>query len=109
MGCGNHNYADKVVCNRCGAPNTNAGHGGGKSGKREGDWECRACGNLNYASRDVYNKCGVARTVFISKSGMRPGDWICPNCGNHNWADKNSCVKCGTPKDESYVKQPVVK
>ncbi|EER09619.1 Eggshell protein 2A precursor, putative [Perkinsus marinus ATCC 50983] len=34
--------------------------GKGKSGRREGDWDCPACGDMNFASRVVCRKCGAA-------------------------------------------------
>merc|ERR1712216_715012 len=88
--CGNHNYASKVACNKCGMPKAadmqsqiltsvaqawmgQQGWGGGVSTSgqqmRPGDWECKACGNVNYASREVCNKCGVPKSTYISKTG----------------------------------------
>eukprot|EP00929_Paragymnodinium_shiwhaense_P103910 TRINITY_DN6775_c0_g1_i1.p1 TRINITY_DN6775_c0_g1~~TRINITY_DN6775_c0_g1_i1.p1 ORF type:complete len:258 (+),score=31.65 TRINITY_DN6775_c0_g1_i1:94-867(+) len=107
-GCGNHNYAKRMQCNRCAAPRPGAapygqmGNGFGQQqggaafgGKmmmmavpvdmRPGDWLCRACGNHNYANRDNCNKCAMAKTVFIAKGGMRDGDWVCSGCQNHNY------------------------
>eukprot|EP00929_Paragymnodinium_shiwhaense_P103911 TRINITY_DN6775_c0_g1_i2.p1 TRINITY_DN6775_c0_g1~~TRINITY_DN6775_c0_g1_i2.p1 ORF type:complete len:266 (+),score=42.63 TRINITY_DN6775_c0_g1_i2:94-891(+) len=124
-GCGNHNYAKRMQCNRCAAPRPGAapygqmGNGFGQQqggaafgGKmmmmavpvdmRPGDWLCRACGNHNYANRDNCNKCAMAKTVFIAKGGMRDGDWVCSGCQNHNYyRDKINCNKCGQPKQTS--------
>lgn len=66
--CGNHNYADKTHCKRCGgakqiALNQNGGSYGVQgrpSNFREGDWMC-TCGNHNYASRQVCHKCNKPR------------------------------------------------
>eukprot|EP00928_Gymnodinium_smaydae_P014510 TRINITY_DN1532_c0_g1_i1.p1 TRINITY_DN1532_c0_g1~~TRINITY_DN1532_c0_g1_i1.p1 ORF type:complete len:246 (+),score=41.77 TRINITY_DN1532_c0_g1_i1:76-738(+) len=107
--CGNHNYADKIMCNKCAAPKAitlnmmqyaQYAKGKGDYGKmREGDWKCHACSNINYASRTECNKCGVPKTAYISKSGMRAGDWICAACNNHNFADKMMCNKCGAGRE----------
>ena len=46
--CSNHNYADKIRCNRCKMPKLEAPWGGAPPGPsmsnmRVGDWMCRAC------------------------------------------------------------------
>lgn len=120
MQCGNHNFADKIACNRCGVPKGSsgaAGYGGaaalnvlaagyaGAGGQRPGDWQCYSCGNNNFASRDACNRCGIPKTTFIAKSGMRPGDWLCPSCQNHNYASRAACTKCQTPWAAEYVHQ----
>lgn len=46
--CGNHNFASRVNCNRCGEL---------RSGFKQGDWVCRECKNHNFASRTACNKC----------------------------------------------------
>jgi len=156
--CGNHNYASKTACNRCGIPKPGlsfggmasygsfAASGGGGGGAKQslpanarpGDWICSACGNHNYASKTVCNRCGappngigaggygmaslgqgMARSSPYGKgggmgmaammmmggkvqsmpNGMRQGDWICPACNNHNYASKTHCNKCGVPKE----------
>jgi len=51
-GCGNHNFASRVNCNRCGEI---------KQGMKNGDWICRSCKNHNFASRTACNKCQVPR------------------------------------------------
>lgn len=106
--CGNHNYAMRMACNRCGQ--SRAGGKGGKgayqmvlagamkSQMRPGDWMCPACNNHNYADKTVCNKCKVPKSIYIKKGGLRQGDWICQGCSNHNFADKNVCNKCGGSK-----------
>lgn len=124
--CGNHNFANREVCNKCKMPKMasmmggmgmfqgmtpqimanmmpgmmNAGNAKPTGAMRPGDWKCHACGNINFASRTHCNKaeCGVAKSAYISKSGMRPGDWLCPMCENHNFSDKTECVKCKHPR-----------
>lgn len=112
--CGNHNYASRDNCNKCGAPKSqqNTGFGGAMMkgggprsapygmamqppGMRPGDWICPSCGNHNYASRDNCNKCQHPKSAPVS---FRQGDWMCPNCGNHNYASRTNCNKCGTAK-----------
>lgn len=108
--CGNHNYANRAVCNRCGGPKSPpAGQG------REGDWMCPSCGNHNYANRQACNRCGAAKPgawpgmmgmamKFMGQMGgggtpnFRPGDWVCAACGNHNYSSRESCNKCQAPK-----------
>ena len=109
--CSNHNYADKVACNRCAAPKVhsffsgaaygNVAPGGGFPGTpnmRPGDWMCRACNNHNYADKIACNRCTMPKEVYIASTGMREGDWICSSCNNHNYADKTACNKCAVPK-----------
>jgi len=124
--CGNHNYADKMACNRCRTPKA-AGMGmgvmgmggmgmggmsmmpgmmpmmGGAGQQRPGDWKCFACDNVNYASREQCNKCQVSKSTYIAKTGVRPGDWLCSMCQNHNYADKMACQKCNAPKGNNEV------
>lgn len=116
--CSNHNYADKVACNRCRLAKPGAGMATpmmyamvvpATQEKRPGDWKCYGCNNNNYASRASCNKCGIAKAAYISKTGMRSGDWLCPTCQNHNYANKVICNKCCTPKGETKVHVPVLK
>jgi len=73
--CGNHNYANRTSCNKCGAPQAEAGApmtlskpGGGSV--RPGDWICPNCNNHNYANREVCNKC---QTPKPEGAGMEGG------------------------------------
>merc|ERR1719253_1238945 len=68
-GCGNHNFASRVNCNRCQEL---------KPGAKQGDWICKDCKNLNFASRDACNKCGEprpddAQLGMASPAGHRHG------------------------------------
>lgn len=101
--CGNHNFASRAACNKCGAPQASPGKGG--KGKRPGDWICSACKNHNFADRVECNKCGLPKEAYISKSGMCEGDWICATCHNHNYADKAICNKCGGPQTNALPYQ----
>ena len=103
--CNNHNYADKIACNRCRVPKPGQWHGmpGGGPTMRQGDWICRACANHNYADKTSCNRCKLEKNVYITATGMREGDWICPSCNNHNYADKTACNKCAVPKAAMHI------
>jgi len=109
--CGNHNFASKEACNKCGAPKTEAAVQGAAAqaarNMRVGDWMCPGCGNHNYASKDACSKCGTLKTEAAvqgtSAMAMRPGDWMCPACGNHNYASKEVCNKCGAAATEDRM------
>jgi hypothetical protein len=105
--CGNHNYASRSACGKCGVakelvqlPNFQ-GHA---ANFRPGDWMC-SCGNHNYASRTACGRCGVSKDeAHLHKedaNGMPPnfrvGDWMCA-CGAHNYASKTHCHKCSSQK-----------
>lgn len=53
-GCGNHNFASRVNCNKCGEL---------RQGFKEGDWICKSCKNHNFASKTFCNKkdCALPR------------------------------------------------
>lgn len=75
--CSNHNFKDKIVCNKCSSPRPAsipligiAGAGGAGGGVGGGGG-------------------GVAE--------VRPGDWLCRHCANHNFADKTHCNRCKAP------------
>ncbi|CAE7320008.1 ZRANB2, partial [Symbiodinium necroappetens] len=69
--CANHNFADKLFCNRCNHPKEKAGEVPGSGPDlqpptqawrfRQGDWMCPACGNHNYSSRTACNRCNAPR------------------------------------------------
>jgi len=62
--CGNHNYADKINCNRCGVPKPiKAAPKAAGKGMRPGDWICPACNNHNYADKTACNRCGLAKPL----------------------------------------------
>lgn len=86
--CSNHNYANKVACNRCGAAKVGAqvapGQGYG-----------RAPGKAPAARPSPY---GGGAAAPAKPGAMRPGDWCCPQCFNHNYASRTQCGKCHAPK-----------
>lgn len=83
--CGNHNYAQRTVCNRCGAPKP-----GGMASLQQVPGQMMQQGPTPSASPGFGGKGG---------SNMRPGDWVCRACNNHNYASRESCNKCGSPKE----------
>eukprot|EP00435_Cladocopium_sp_Y103_P020168 s882_g4.t3 len=165
--CNNHNYADKINCNRCGAPRppdmslpqppSHGGKGGGKvKDMRPGDWMCPSCGNHNYADKKNCNRCGLARPLDMTggapvtragygaatappvqraspygfngkipkqqwqamvqnayadapvatpgPGGKGVGGWVCPACGNYNYPHRSNCNRCGVPKETRISK-----
>jgi len=84
--CGNHNYASKTACNKCGVPkpaaygnygpagstamHRNGPYGGGGGGAGGGNWNCPQCGNLNYPMRTECNRCGLPKHMAM-QSGIR--------------------------------------
>jgi len=120
--CGNHNYASKASCGKCGLGKDQGdlsnlgvlaglgmpGMGAGipahaPAGFRPGDWIC-TCGNHNYAKRDTCGRCNGSKTENDNThNNNRPqnfqvGDWMC-QCGAHNYRSKQACHKCNMAKD----------
>jgi len=108
-GCGEHNYARRVRCFRCGqaAPEGIARPGRSSSAVQSaGDWTCPECGDLNFARRNYCRACDTPRP----KGGrerpereqreyvMKEGDWPCADCGDVNFAFRTECRKCNAPK-----------
>eukprot|EP00667_Euglena_gracilis_P017250 EG_transcript_18157 len=124
--CANHNYASRIVCNRCHGPRQVEGdttaqpvRGNGTARPSPGDWYCPnpACCNLNYASRLVCNRCKTppaSAALYLQQAavmwglgvqlpmlqGSRPGDWLCMTCQNHNYASRTVCNRCQAAKPE---------
>jgi hypothetical protein len=70
--CNNHNYADKVACNKCGNPKAVGAQAFGAPGQaRPGDWMCPSCNNHNYASKAACNRCGGAKPNFPQAPPMQ--------------------------------------
>lgn len=126
--CGNHNYASRKSCGKCGVSKMILVQGmlGGAMMPqqhmmpqhqmqpqmqaqrqaqmsmgpfaRPGDWKCPQCENHNYARRTECNKCGGPKQDVSNVPNFRIGDWICPTCSNHNYASKDACGRCGHSK-----------
>lgn len=93
--CANHNYANKVVCNRCAMPNTNSPGKAAGLGKGGGYGKAAAPQALSGKGRGMpYGKPAVSPMSLATTTGMRPGDWLCPLCGNHNYANRATCNRC---------------
>jgi len=75
-GCNNHNYANRVACNRCQAakpPNAEA-------------------------PPSAYGAYALPMAGGSAGGKMRPGDWICAGCSNHNFASRLKCNRCQTDR-----------
>jgi len=111
--CGNHNYASRAVCAKCGIQKSLVVNGRGVVNHlpptfRAGDWMCK-CGNHNYQSRTACGKCRepketADRTGYPSAvvPNFQVGDWMC-TCGAHNYQSKTACYKCHLPKESAQV------
>ncbi|KAI8618845.1 hypothetical protein BC830DRAFT_1106855 [Chytriomyces sp. MP71] len=78
IGCGQHNFASRVVCIQCGT-----GHG--SIGEARVDFLAGARGSgRGWRPTD------------------RPGDWACPNpaCRYHNYATRFECFRCGNRREK---------
>lgn len=115
--CGDHVYASRPACRKCGTTRDEAGAGtrgngqlgpssenpnGGKY-KNPNDWTCPNCGDHVFAARPACRKCFTQRPggpvkPTESPHGNRPGDWYCPTCQGHNFATRHVCRKCNTSK-----------
>lgn len=122
--CGNHNYASRVNCNKCGAAtdvcDTNslsfgavvaAGAGKNRAGpyaagtapparptSAAGPYAAGTAPTARPASASGPSVAGTALLARPASAAMRPGDWMCPSCSNHNYADKVACNRCKQPK-----------
>merc|ERR1740129_2618258 len=111
--CNNHNYANRIACNRCkmpkmesvagalggmGGPGEKPSARGGGGASRLGDWNCKVCGRPSPEGHENCDACEVPKGVYVSKTGFHDGDWICGDCGNHNYADKTTCNRCKGPR-----------
>ncbi|KAK3438190.1 uncharacterized RNA-binding protein C17H9.04c [Eucalyptus grandis] len=91
--CGNHNFASRSTCFRCGAPRDESDGGGGGGGHRyEGEM-----------SRPRGFGASGSSGGGSSRSGWRAGDWICTRsgCNEHNFASRSNCFRCNAPRDYS--------
>ncbi|CAE7930378.1 ZRANB2 [Symbiodinium sp. KB8] len=114
--CSNHNYADKVMCNRCRIPKPGGWSASPVASKparemRPGDWICPSCANHNFADKLFCNRCNHPKEKAGEVPGSGPdlqpptqawrfrqGDWMCPACGNHNYSSRTACNRCNAPR-----------
>jgi len=80
-GCGNHNFASRVNCNKCQEL---------REGMKQGDWICKSCKNHNFANRQVCNKCQAPRPADAGgpaphggKGAMQSGGGAYGGCGGY--------------------------
>jgi len=119
--CGNHNYASRAACVKCGTQKAvvlggMGGFGMGIGGRnlnlppnfRPGDWICK-CGNHNYHSRTSCGRCretkdSADRTGLpgVLPPNFQIGDWMC-TCGAHNYQSKTACYKCQLSKESAQA------
>lgn len=109
--CGNHNYAKREECGRCGASKSDSDATNSQTKPQNfqiGDWMC-VCGAHNYRSKAACHKCGVIKEQGSVTTGgaaanpnFRSGDWIC-KCGNHNFASRTHCKMCNLSKEDGQV------
>lgn len=101
--CSNHNYADKMLCNRCGIPKPTVptgsfgyGFNGMATPLHNGFGMTAGGGGFSNGVRaSPYQQ---DKPNSKTSTAMRPGDWCCPMCGNHNYASKTACNKCKVSK-----------
>lgn len=106
--CGNHNFADKVNCNRCNIPKPmqgmmNFGFGGcmGAMGGMPRMQRMQSMPNMNMMAMHNMNMMGAMGCGGCAGAGpgnMKDGDWMCHKCGNHNYASRVVCKKCQVQK-----------
>jgi len=111
--CGNHNYAKRDTCGRCGGSkvDSDATHSQNRPQNFQvGDWMC-VCGAHNYRSKAACHKCNVTKEQGCVTTGgdstnpnFRSGDWMC-KCGNHNYASRTSCKVCNLPKEQGMIEE----
>jgi len=110
--CGNHNYAIRIACGKCGKGKAGATGSNLPGNFRPGDWMCK-CGNHNYQSRTVCGKCqetkdNAKQTVAPQMApNFQVGDWMC-TCGAHNYQSKTICYKCNLAKESAQAELPAV-
>jgi len=110
--CGNHNYAIRTACGKCGKVKPGAVGGNLPGNFRPGDWMCK-CGNHNYQSRTVCGKCQDSKDNAKTSlqvttplaANFQVGDWMC-TCGAHNYQSKTVCFKCNLPKESAQAEMP---
>jgi len=102
--CGNHNFASRQVCNKCGGPRTDDGSGAGLPSAYGPAYGAAHSAQPSSAMAGPYG-----RPAYVGGSGsggaggpvreMKEGDWMCPSCGNHNFASRVKCNKCNTLRE----------
>jgi len=109
--CGQHNFASKTNCHKCGAMKpaqqpAQGGYGQAAFGAQQyGSYDGQAAAYGGYGGLD--GMMGMMGQPAMgggmggyggTPANFRPGDWMC-RCGAHNYASKSACHKCGTAKE----------
>ena len=63
--------------------------GGGKGGRKEGDWRKKPSGGVGGGNGGSKGK----------RVEMKAGDWVCTGCQNLNFARRSNCNRCGMQKN----------
>lgn len=93
--CGNHNFASRQSCNRCGGPRVGDDivYGGVRASAGQPRQNPYAFGALA-APRVPMMAAKPAIKKETGDGDLKEGDWLCPSCGNHNYASRVNCNKC---------------
>eukprot|EP00930_Biecheleria_cincta_P084028 TRINITY_DN73526_c0_g1_i1.p1 TRINITY_DN73526_c0_g1~~TRINITY_DN73526_c0_g1_i1.p1 ORF type:complete len:341 (+),score=42.21 TRINITY_DN73526_c0_g1_i1:49-1023(+) len=108
--CGNHNFASRESCNRCGehkAPPARYGAPARPTSARPSPYDRPPQHAARPSPYDRSSPRGppllAARAPMPSQGkggkAMRDGDWICSGCSNHNFASRENCNRCNMPKN----------
>eukprot|EP00993_Chasmostoma_nieuportense_P001465 NODE_2345_length_1205_cov_34.922078_g2231_i0.p1 GENE.NODE_2345_length_1205_cov_34.922078_g2231_i0~~NODE_2345_length_1205_cov_34.922078_g2231_i0.p1 ORF type:complete len:383 (-),score=30.00 NODE_2345_length_1205_cov_34.922078_g2231_i0:56-1144(-) len=84
--CANHNYADKVACNKCQLPKPNPET---MNGSQQPQFQ---------AAQYQFTGAFPNQAMQPQVGATRPGDWVCPACSNMNYASRTQCNRCGGAK-----------
>jgi len=93
--CNHHNFASRVLCQRCNQPKpqNNQNNQGERDENSNQRFQSQNQGqdnqNINQRFIPSQNQQGVK---------MLPGDWLCQHCGCHNFQSRYECFKCRQPK-----------
>eukprot|EP00756_Hemistasia_phaeocysticola_P063812 Hpha_TRINITY_DN7283_c0_g1::TRINITY_DN7283_c0_g1_i1::g.102318::m.102318 len=118
--CGNHNFARRSHCHRCGTERqAGEGVGSGPQGGAPGpvaagaegswadqgaDWEVgySAGGAAGWGGGQMGGQMGPGAGLNRPNRVRRqPGDWDCSLCGNLNFARRTSCHRCGADRRDA--------
>ncbi|KAI8335523.1 hypothetical protein BC941DRAFT_71703 [Chlamydoabsidia padenii] len=98
--CGFQNFASRMSCFRCQAPNPAPAQPAsvGSSSLLGGYGYDSGTNGSAFASSYGTLPVGNAIVPGTGGHGFRAGDWYCPSCNSHNFASRFQCLKCHTAK-----------